>query len=246
MLKFAWAFLLVGCVMPPSSPPAGQAGAAPAAAPAAEAQLGCQQLFECFQACPDGACVEACMGRGDPASQAAATAVIQCGNNCKDRGDNCIQAECTDEFQTCQATGAVAQAGAAPAPAPAAGQPQPQPQPQPAAPAASAATSIHAAALVSEFEKNEVRAQQWIGQRVRVNGTVNSVEIAKDGRISLTFKSSVSTYGNARCYFSQSDGARTANMQTGVETTVDGTVRGWEDGYGGAKTIVYLDGCTVP
>jgi hypothetical protein len=58
----------------------------------------------------------------------------------------------------------------------------------PSAPAANAAT-MHAAALVKEFENNEVRANQlYTGKRVRIFGTVNAIEVGKDGRIILTFK----------------------------------------------------------
>lgn len=73
----------------------------------------------------------------------------------------------------------------------------------PEAPAANA-PAMHAAALVKEFESNEVRANQlYAGKRVRIFGTVNSIEIDNDGKIVLTFKSSISTYNNARCYFQQ-------------------------------------------
>src|SRR5688572_117141 len=56
---------------------------------------------------------------------------------------------------------------------------------QPAAPAANT-VAMHAAALVKEFESNEVRANQlYVGKRVRIFGTVNSIEIDNDGKIIL-------------------------------------------------------------
>jgi uncharacterized protein DUF6683/putative nucleic acid binding protein len=114
------------------------------------------------------------------------------------------------------------------------------------APAANAAT-MHAAALVKEFESNEVRANQlYAGKRMRIFGTVNSIEIGKDGRIVLTFKSSIATYGNARCYFSKSQGSRVATINAHEEATVEGTVRGWEGGYDNAKVFVLLENCIVP
>jgi hypothetical protein len=109
------------------------------------------------------------------------------------------------------------------------------------------AGQMHIATLVKEFENNEVRANQlYIGKRVRVFGTVNSIAIANDGRIRLTFKSSMGTYGNGRCYFNKSQSSRVAAINTHQETTVEGTVRGWEDGYDRAKVFVLLEDCIVP
>jgi hypothetical protein len=109
------------------------------------------------------------------------------------------------------------------------------------------AAAMHAAALVKEFESNEVRANQsYVGKRVRIYGTVNSIEVGKDGRIVLTFKSSIATYGNARCYFSKSQASRVAAINAHEEATVEGTVRGWEGGYDKAKVFVLLENCLVP
>lgn len=107
--------------------------------------------------------------------------------------------------------------------------------------------SMHAAALVKEFETNEVRANQlYGGKRVRIYGTVNTIEIGKDGQIILTFKSSVSTYNNARCFFSKSQSSRVATLSAHTEATVEGTVRGLGGGFGGAKAFLLLDDCVVP
>lgn len=106
---------------------------------------------------------------------------------------------------------------------------------------------MHAAALVKEFETNEVRANQtYVGKRVRIHGTVNNIEIDKDGQIVLTFKSSVSTYNNARCFFNKSQSPRVATLSTNAEATVEGTVRGLGGGFGGAKAFLLLESCTVP
>ena len=114
-----------------------------------------------------------------------------------------------------------------------------------AAPANAAA--MHAAALVKEFESNEVRANQlYAGKRVRIFGTVNTIEIDNDGKIILTFKSSISTYNNARCYFSKSQGSRVAAINANEEATVEGTVRGLGGGWDGAKAFVVLENCVVP
>ena len=109
------------------------------------------------------------------------------------------------------------------------------------------AGQMHIATLVKEFENNEVRANQlYIGKRVRVFGTVNSIAIANDGRIRLTFKSSMGTYGNGRCYFNKSQSSRVAAINPNQEATVEGTVRGWEGGYDRAKVFVLLEDCIVP
>lgn len=106
---------------------------------------------------------------------------------------------------------------------------------------------MHAAALVKEFETNEVRANHmYVGKRVRVFGTVNSIEIDNDGKIVLTFKSSISTYNNARCYFSKSQGSRVATLNANQEATVDGTVRGLGGGWEGTKAFLVLENCVVP
>ena len=117
--------------------------------------------------------------------------------------------------------------------------------PPPAAPTNAAA--MHAAALVREFETNEVRASQgYVGKRVRIHGTADSIVIGKDGRVVLTFKSSISSYGNARCLFGKSQSSRVSALNAHAEATVEGTVRGWQDGYDGAKVFVLLEDCVVP
>ena len=114
-----------------------------------------------------------------------------------------------------------------------------------AAPVATA-TAMHAAALVKEFESNEVRANQlYAGKRVRIFGTVNSIEIDNDGKIILTFKSSISTYNHARCYFNKAQGGGVARLTANEEATVEGTVRGLGGGWDGAKAFLVLENCQV-
>jgi hypothetical protein len=116
----------------------------------------------------------------------------------------------------------------------------------PQAPAANAA-AMHAAALVKEFENNEVRANQvWVGKRVRIYGTVNTIEIGKDGRIVLTFKSSITTYNNARCFFNKSQSSRVAALSAHKEATVEGTVRGLGGGFDNSKAFLIIEDCVVP
>lgn len=125
----------------------------------------------------------------------------------------------------------------------------PAPRREESSQAASSANvaTMHAGALVQEFERNEVRAYQVIvGKRVRIHGTVNSIEIVKDGRIRLGFKSSLGAYGNARCYFRKSQSARVAALSAHEVATVEGTVRGWEGGFDSAKVFVLLEDCIVP
>lgn len=111
-------------------------------------------------------------------------------------------------------------------------------------PASTAA--MHAAALVREFESNEVRANQaYGGKRVRITGTVNTIEIGHDGRIVLTFKSSISSYGNARCFFAKSQSSRVAALTANEEATVEGTVKGL-GGPDGTTAFLLLENCTVP
>ncbi|MDQ5843748.1 MAG: OB-fold putative lipoprotein [Acidobacteriota bacterium] len=125
----------------------------------------------------------------------------------------------------------------------------PAPRREESAPPASSTdiTSMHAAALVGEFESNEVRANQvYIGKRVRIHGTVNTIEIGKDGRVVLTFKSSITTRNNARCFFSQSQNSGVATLSAHTVATVEGTVRGMGGGFDDSKAFVLLDNCIVP
>jgi len=116
----------------------------------------------------------------------------------------------------------------------------------PPAPAVNAA-ALHVVEVVREFERNEIRARQiYVGKRVRIFGTVNSIVIGTDGRILLTFKSSMGAYGNVRCYFNKSQGSRVSRINANEEATVEGTVRGWEDGFSGAKVFVLFEDCIVP
>lgn len=106
---------------------------------------------------------------------------------------------------------------------------------------------MHAAALVKEFESNEINAiETYRGKRVRIRGTVNSIEIDRAERIVLTFKSSVTTYGHARCYFPKSQSGRVGALKAHEEATVEGTVRGLGDGFDNTKAFLVLENCLVP
>jgi len=104
--------------------------------------------------------------------------------------------------------------------------------------------TVNAGKLVIDFEGNELRARQiYGGKRIRVNGTVNSIDILKDGRITLTFHSPAAGYAHTRCYFNKSQGSRLAEIQGGQEVIVEGTVRGFGDDL---KRYVELENCVVP
>jgi len=82
------------------------------------------------------------------------------------------------------------------------------------------------------------------GKRIRINGTVNSIEILKDGRITLTFHSPAMGYAHTRCYFNKSQSSRLAELKGGQEAIVEGTVRGFS--VDPAKGYVDLENCVVP
>ena len=108
-------------------------------------------------------------------------------------------------------------------------------------------TAMHAAALVKEFENNEIRANQvWIGKRVRIYGIVNTIEIDKKGQIVLTFKSSITTTRNAQCFFNNSQSSRVATLSAHTEATIEGTVRGLGGGFDNSKAFLLLENCIVP
>src|ERR1051326_2091421 len=106
--------------------------------------------------------------------------------------------------------------------------------------------TINAGKLVIDFEGNEVRAlQMYGGKRIRVNGTVNSIEVQKSGLIVLTFHSPAGGYAQTQCYFNKSQGSRLAQLSGGQQATVEGTVKGIGGGLGG-RGFVVLEDCIVP
>lgn len=107
---------------------------------------------------------------------------------------------------------------------------------------APATISIHQAELVREFEGNEIRANQlYKGKRVRIHGNVNSIATAKNGGFVLTYKTSVSTYVPAQCYFSEAYSNQLAKIQTNDEVEVEGTVRGFIN----SRFSVALEDCSI-
>jgi hypothetical protein len=107
--------------------------------------------------------------------------------------------------------------------------------------------TMHAAALVREFENNEIRANQtYIGKRMRITGTVNIIEINSAGQIVLTFKSSINTSRMARCYFGKAQSSRVGTLNAHEQATVEGTVKGLGDGFDNSKAYLVLENCTVP
>jgi hypothetical protein len=85
-----------------------------------------------------------------------------------------------------------------------------------------------------------------VGRRVRIHGIVNTIEIDRSGEVVLTYKSSITTRNNARCYFRKSEGARVATLTANEEGTVEGTIKGLGDGFEGAKAFLVLKDCVVP
>jgi tRNA_anti-like len=106
-----------------------------------------------------------------------------------------------------------------------------------------ATISLHQAELVREFEGNEVRANQlYKGKRVRIHGNVNSVSTSSNGGFVLTYRTSVSTYSPAQCYFSQEYANQLAKIQTNDEVEVEGTVLGFTN----SRFAVALEDCSIP
>ena len=122
----------------------------------------------------------------------------------------------------------------------------PNPPSQRPADSAPAGISVNAGKLVIDFEGNEVRANQMYGgKRVRVNGTVNSIEVLNDGTITLTCHSPAMGYAMTRCFFNKSESSQLADISSGQEAIVEGTVRGLGGGLGG-KGYVIVENCLVP
>ena len=120
----------------------------------------------------------------------------------------------------------------------------PNPQSPRLTDSAPADISVNAGKLVIDFEGNEVRANQMYGgKRVRINGSVNSIEVQKDGTITLTFHSPAMGYAMTRCFFNKSQSSQLAEFSGGQEAIVEGTVRGFNDSL---KGYVEVENCLVP
>ena len=73
-----------------------------------------------------------------------------------------------------------------------------------------------------EFEGNELLANQiYGGKRVRVNGTVNSIEVLGDGS-ALTFHSPAGGYAQTQCHFDKSQSSCLTELSGGQEAVVEG------------------------
>ncbi len=107
------ALVFTGCIPPPASGPgyAPQPGTEAAAAepsPSEASGTTCVQIVQCLAGCgEDTACFPACIEQGDPDSQAAVGALLECNA----AGD----ADCTPQLDTCRATGTAYAGGGAPA-----------------------------------------------------------------------------------------------------------------------------------
>ena len=68
--------------------------------------LDCSEVLDCVRACEDGPCRQACIGRGAQADQAAARAVLRCGqtNSCNGN-EACFTEFCADELALCTGEG---------------------------------------------------------------------------------------------------------------------------------------------
>ena len=107
--------------------------------------------------------------------------------------------------------------------------------------------TMHAGELVKAYEENEIRASQMFGgKRVRIRGSVNSVESLADGRATLVFRSTITTYGMAKCFFARTQRSKIASVTTNDQVIVEGTVKEFGGGWDGAKVYVILEGCTIP
>lgn len=68
----------------------------------ASSGLTCMQLFDCFQACQDGTCIQQCLGQADPGAQQAASAAMQCSSQrCAGGGADCLAQQCSAEVAMC-------------------------------------------------------------------------------------------------------------------------------------------------
>lgn len=226
------ALFSAGCTFPQATQSASDGGGAATPSPTTAPGLSCRKILQCGSACPDTdtACPDACVDRGSPDGKSQFRSLAACIEQEKCTEATCTQNKCAASLNACADTSAPSAPDAGGAGS--AGS-------EPSADGPVVAT-MHAAALVREFETNIVRADElYLGKRVRVYGTVNSV--SPDGnRIALVFKTSITTYSNLFCRFPQERASGLANLHTGDEATADGTVVGLTTGR------LILENCSTP
>lgn len=110
-----------------------QAKQAVAPEPDGTGTLACREIVEqCDSQCGDPFCIQRCSGQGNPDGAAQHQALVDCGqrNSCTDQ--DCMQANCPGEIQTCMGETAPPEGGSPDPNAPGApGQTDPQPAPEP-------------------------------------------------------------------------------------------------------------------
>jgi len=109
-----------------------QAKQAVAPEPSGTGTLACREIVEqCDSQCGDPFCIQQCSGQGTADGAAQHQALIDCGqrNGCTDQ--DCMQANCPGEIQTCMGPGAAESGTPDGAPTSAPGQTDPQPAPEP-------------------------------------------------------------------------------------------------------------------
>jgi hypothetical protein len=64
--------------------------------------LSCREIMEnCDSACTQPFCLHACTNQGTPEAAQQHDALLQCGQNNSCTDQDCMQANCTPEFETC-------------------------------------------------------------------------------------------------------------------------------------------------
>lgn len=118
--------------------------------------------------------------------------------------------------------------------------------PEPSSPAPRNGAAIHAGELVKAFEENEIRASSlYGGRRMLITGTLNSIEMLPNNRASLTFRSTITSYGMVKCFFERDQKGPLARFSTGETLTVEGKVKELGGGWDGAKAFVVVEACVV-
>ena len=97
---------------------------------------------------------------------------------------------------------------------------------------------IDAAEIASAFERDETTAARlYAGKRVRVAGYFASIEERPDGNLTLTLKTSLSTFRPVRCVMTPD--APLDDLEPGTPISVSGRV----SGFGESTYYVLLEDC---
>jgi len=101
---------------------------------------------------------------------------------------------------------------------------------------------VEATDLASAFEESEAHAiDLYNGKRARIHGLFARSEPLADGRIAMTFKTSIETFRPVRCIFDPVNSIALNEFNDGDQLAIIGAIEGFRD----SKYFVTVEDCVV-